>query len=340
MPELLLHGRPVHTVFDLLGSRENDLTYALGWALAKSPRLVAALLAEVAHELAVAEEGQEPAVRLQEHIPGSGFTDVEIRTEKLHLIIEAKRGWALPDEEQLSKYAASLTPGLTGAMLIAAEGSPAFATGRYPSTVYPPGGDPVPVLYRSWEQLTRLCKSLSAGASAESLLLRELTRYLRGLVNMQNHRDNMVYVVSVGEKPTPWSPISPRKIVSDHGHYFHPVGGGAGGWPKEPPNYLGFRYDGRLQQIHHVDDVEVTQRPRDFLPGFGPEYDFEEPHYLLHARATDHPTARGEKRASDSCAADLGRPRPAPDLRHNQRRQRQDQRTPRSSRSVSRIDPS
>ena len=68
--------------------------------------------------------------------------------------------------------------------------------------------------------------------------------------------------------------------MSDYGHYFHPVGGGAGGWLKEPPNYFGFRYDGKLQQIHHVDDVEVTQRPRDFLPGFGPEYDFETPHYL------------------------------------------------------------
>jgi hypothetical protein len=29
MPDLLLHGRSVHTVFDLLGEKENDLTYSL-----------------------------------------------------------------------------------------------------------------------------------------------------------------------------------------------------------------------------------------------------------------------------------------------------------------------
>jgi hypothetical protein len=97
---------------------------------------------------------------------------------------------------------------------------------------------------------------------------------------MQNQRDNMVYVVSLGWRPTAWSPISPRDIVLQHGRYFHLVGGGAGGWPKEPPNYLGFRFDARLQQIRHVDDVVVSERPRDFLPGFGPEYDFDQPHYL------------------------------------------------------------
>jgi hypothetical protein len=34
--ELILYGRPVGTVFDLLGSKENDITYSLGWALAES----------------------------------------------------------------------------------------------------------------------------------------------------------------------------------------------------------------------------------------------------------------------------------------------------------------
>ena len=38
--------------------------------------------------------------------------------------------------------------------------------------------------------------------------------------------------------------------------YFHPVGGS--GWPKTPPNYLGFRYGGRLQSIHHVDSYIVV----------------------------------------------------------------------------------
>jgi hypothetical protein len=32
--------------------------------------------------------------------------------------------------------------------------------------------------------------------------------------------------------------------------YFHQIGGT---WPKEPPNYLGFRWHDRLQQIRHVE---------------------------------------------------------------------------------------
>ena len=98
---------------------------------------------------------------------------------------------------------------------------------------------------------------------------------------MQDQRNNMVYVVVLGsDGPPGWSPISPRAIVRDHNRYFHPVGGGPGGLAEGTANYLAFRFDGRLQQIRHVDAVEVTQRPRDFIPGFTADYDFENPHYL------------------------------------------------------------
>ncbi|HZC05674.1 MAG TPA: hypothetical protein VE338_08535, partial [Ktedonobacterales bacterium] len=46
------------------------------------------------------------------------------------------------------------------------------------------------------------------------------------------------------------------EIVTRYGHYLHPVG--IKGWPKEPPNYLAFRYDGVLQSIHHVKRYEVV----------------------------------------------------------------------------------
>ena len=48
----------------------------------------------------------------------------------MHVIIEAERGCALPDDTQLAKYASTVTRGPTGALLIAAGGSPAFAAGR------------------------------------------------------------------------------------------------------------------------------------------------------------------------------------------------------------------
>ena len=47
MAELLLHGRPVPTVFDLLGRNENDMTYALSWGLARSARFLGAVIRAV-----------------------------------------------------------------------------------------------------------------------------------------------------------------------------------------------------------------------------------------------------------------------------------------------------
>jgi hypothetical protein len=93
------------------------------------------------------------------------------------------------------------------------------------------------VLYRSWEQLTRLTDAIAGGASNESRLPRELARCLRGLVNMQNQRDNMVYVVALGwDGPADWSPVSPRAIVFEQDRYFHPRARAAG--PRSLPTTL------------------------------------------------------------------------------------------------------
>ena len=46
--------------------------------------------------------------------------------------------------------------------------------------------------------------------------------------------------------------------------YFHPLGGN--GWPKEPPNYIAFRYYGQLQSIHHIEDYVVTKNLHDEIP--------------------------------------------------------------------------
>jgi hypothetical protein len=65
--ELLLYSRPVRTVFDLLGDKEDDITYSLGWALAQSDRLVRRLLAR---SFAVGDDdtGDLAALLLQETV--------------------------------------------------------------------------------------------------------------------------------------------------------------------------------------------------------------------------------------------------------------------------------
>lgn len=205
MVELSLHGREVRTVFDLLGRKENDITYSLGWALAQTDRLVQALLKAVFKK----KSGAVRAVRLQEFVAGGGITDIEVETDRLHLIVEAKRGWDLPTEAQLQQYAPRLRGVADSATLVMSECSDGYARGRLPRQV---GG--MRVEHLSWAEVTRLAESAAgAGGLNEKRLLQELVRYLRGLMTMQNTTSNMVYSVSLGRQNLFASTLSFADIV-------------------------------------------------------------------------------------------------------------------------------
>jgi hypothetical protein len=214
MADLTLHGRTVRTVFDLLGKKKNDLTYSLGWGLAQSESLLQRVLADVFPGEAA---GDVQAVRLQEFIPGGGFTDIELETDRLAAILEAKVGWSLPGIEQLEKYAPRLREAKIGRILVISECTPEFAAPpRVPLEVVG-----IPVVYRSWPQIVRLVESCQPSAQAEKRILRELSTYLRGLMTMQNHISNLVYVVSLGSNVESWSaPYTPIEIVTKKGRYF------------------------------------------------------------------------------------------------------------------------
>ncbi|MGA2163199.1 MAG: hypothetical protein ABSH36_01875 [Solirubrobacteraceae bacterium] len=278
MAELTLHGSPVRTVFDLLGNKEDDITYSVGWGLAQSEAFTRAVLAEGFGD---AEQGEITAIRLQESEQGTGRTDVEIETERLHLIVEAKRGWTLPLDSQLQQYADRLNARdeRDGRIAVVSECAPFYP----PVKALPNVIDGVPVSYVPWKRIAELAVE-TAGASrshAEKRLLLELHSYLKGLMTMQNVTSNLVYVVALGQDPLDWSSITFKETVVDRNYYYHPVGGKRGGWPRTPPNYVGFRFDGRLQQIRHVEHYEVITRPHDYIAEIMPEADWtEEPHFL------------------------------------------------------------
>ena len=97
---------------------------------------------------------------------------------------------------------------------------------------------------------------------------------------MQKIDSNLAYIVSLGSgKPPKWG-IGWIDIVTKKLRYFHPVGGGRSGWPVDPPNYLGFRYYGQLQSLHHVEGYEVFTDPHKYFPEI-PTDDWG-PHYLYH----------------------------------------------------------
>lgn len=259
MVDLLLHGKRIDSVFQLLGDHENDITYSVGWALAHSPAFLQTFIDAVA---APGLQGANTVLRLQnseqsEH--GQGITDIEIEAAGLfHIIVEAKRGWTLPTLKQLEKYAARRSFAERHAplrrLVVVSECSPDYARLHLPTQRI---GD-VPVVHLSWREVAGLAAVARArGAHAEKRLLEELDMYLRGLMTTQRVESNWVYVVVLSHNQAPGWDCSWIEIVTRHGNYFHPVGAG---WPKEPLNYIAFRYDGQLQSIHHIEGYEVTRR--------------------------------------------------------------------------------
>lgn len=71
---LLRSGKPIGTIFDLLGRKEDDMTYALGFVASRSPRFAAALVSAVGGP---SGEPRDGVIRLQE-VDREGRTDVEM----------------------------------------------------------------------------------------------------------------------------------------------------------------------------------------------------------------------------------------------------------------------
>lgn len=250
MPDLFLHARKLDSVFELLGATENDITYSAGWALSRSPAFLEAFLRKLfprkrRFDLAAM------VVRLQEYRSKGGYTDIEIIGGDVHVVIEAKRGWQLPTQGQIQKYQVRFRAvGMRHQKMVTmSECSAAYAEELLEGMKLT-----LPITHISWAKLAELISGIGR-THAEKRLLSELQNYVSTIVNMQNKESNWVYVVALGRWP--WGGTTFVDIVEKEHRYFHPFG--RSGWPKEPPNYLGFRYDGQLQGVRHVQSATVVQ---------------------------------------------------------------------------------
>ena len=277
MTRLYLHDQPISSIFQLLGEHENDITYSLAWALTRCPSLLETFLRTI---VGLKPESRNILIRLQHHETTAGITDIEIEAPgHFYIIVEAKRGWNLPGRAQLQLYGGrrcfveSQSP--LKRILTLSECSKEYAGLNL--EVHDVNG--IPVVPVSWKEIAKLAnKARIIGSHAEKHLIDELLTYLRGLMTMQNINSNRVYVVALAQgKPKKWG-ISWIDIVKKQRRYFHPVGGGRGGWPKAPPNYIAFRYNGKLQSIHHIEEYEVFTNPNEKFPEI-PEGSWK-PHFL------------------------------------------------------------
>ena len=262
MTEILLHGRRVESVFNLLGEHENDLTYSLAWALSQSPHFLKGFIRST---LNIQPKLENVTIRLQHSEKDAGITDIEIESPgEFFIIVEAKRGWNLPGKTQLEKYAAVEwffgKQAVSIKILVLSECSREYALMHLAATKI----NEIEISPISWKTLPRSRNKARQGSThAEKRILTELLTYFGGLMNMQNVDSNWVYVVSLGSgTPNGWK-LSWIDVVEKRRRYFHPVGGG---WPKEPPNYVAFRYQGKLQTIHHIEGYSVFDDPHSEFP--------------------------------------------------------------------------
>lgn len=251
---LVIRDGPVASVFGLAGSDENSASAALGWVLDACPRFRAILVSAIFGERI---DVAATSILLQEYAEDGGFTDLELLSATgFHAIVEAKVGWAVPSGRQLARYRPRFDASAMHrrCLVSVSAADPAEAVRRLPATV-----DGVPVRHISWRQIQRHAKqAMGATRTArERLWLSQLITHLEEFTSMNRRTDNRAFVVALGSGPMlKGRPYTWIDVVEKESAYFHPVGRT---WPTEPPNYMAFRYRGRLQSVHHVDRFEIVR---------------------------------------------------------------------------------
>jgi hypothetical protein len=277
---LLRSGHRVPTFFDLLGRKEDDMTFGLGLVASRSEQFLSLLIGELTGT-AVTSCGNA-LIRLQTSEKTShGRTDVEIDVPgRFAGVLEAKRGANLPSIVQLSKYLPVLHRiDAPAKCLTTVTNAPQELARR----TLPPFLDGIPLKHLTWRKVRQLARRARADeTNRNKTLLDEFSGYLTEVLGMEKTHDNMVYVLSLSRNSVWGLPF--LDVVRKQARYFYPVTGG--GWP-EPPNYVAFRYDGCLQSIHHVEGHDVFTNPHTM---FAEAEDVEVPaHYCLHLGPTFAP---------------------------------------------------
>lgn len=251
---LAIRGDTPSSVFQLWGLDENSATYALGWVLEQSNHFRELLANTIFQEQL---NTHDAVIELQRHDADGGFTDLEMKGHHdFHFVLEAKRWWDVPTVEQLGKYQPRLVKyGAERQRLVSVSAADSAQAMRLlPNDI---GG--ILIAHISWRDLQRIANEAYSLAPSfeEKLWLRQLILHLQEFVFMERITDNRVFVVSLSTQPiNPGNSYTWIDVVEKDSCYFHPVGNR---WPVQPPNYIGFRYHGKLQSVHHIDRFEIVQ---------------------------------------------------------------------------------
>ena len=223
---------PAASVFDLLGRKENDLTYAVGWCLAASPQFLSRFAAAVGVAFGPAAEVDVGLQTFDRDDQRVGITDIQLRSPRAHVIVEAKQGWSIPTTAQLRRYAPILRPSSASDrrfVVLTRWGSDARAV------VAAQLGDEVEgfaIATLGVSDVLREARAAHRAAREQRvrLYLGDLLTYLEGGGYVASHRDSRVYVVPLGKAISEIG-IPFHRIPYQEGVYWYGLSSG----PKVPP---------------------------------------------------------------------------------------------------------
>ncbi|MGI8729640.1 MAG: hypothetical protein ACR2LK_06545 [Solirubrobacteraceae bacterium] len=263
MTELLRHGVLTRSFFEAYGHGEVAATTAVGAVCSQCPGFGASVV-----EMATGKSAVPISVRLEQHTGEDKRTDIELATADGLVVIEAKVGFDVPTLFQLEEYRERFQRAGERGFLVTLTNVP----GRVQAQIGVDLGW-APARHLSWQELRQAARvSAKKARGGQRLLLDELTNYLKDIMRAQDLHSNRVYVVSLGPQKIADTDIYFRDVVLRFNQYIHPAYGK--GWPHHAPNYLAFRFDGKLQRISHVQRATVydlaTQNPPGLPPIAGP----------------------------------------------------------------------
>lgn len=267
---LSIYSNQCSSVFGLNRNDEDSATYSLGWTFTKSPTLLKEFI-KVFVDIEVHEQYEQISIELQKSGIDKGFTDLEITLHNnFHIIVEAKRDWELPTEEQLNKYTSRFSTQKNNKQfpkehLI----SMSAASEEYASRHLPQSVNDYPLDHISWDTLYVMASSAkeNATSSVEKLWLSEFLEHIKGYKKMTNPKDNSAYCVVISKNNIhdnidyTWI-----DVIEKDRCYFHPIGNS--GFPSTPFNYVAFRWDGKLSSVHHIESFEVANNLNSINPNW------------------------------------------------------------------------
>jgi hypothetical protein len=259
MIDLYLYKKKIENIFEFLGTNENDISFAIGLGFSMAPNFLKLFLKHI--KIQTKFEPELIKIKLQQHEREKGYTDFEIGQEGHFLIIiEAKKGWNFPNQDQLDKYSSKPSfnsfPATQKKLVVFTESSKEYTYANFSIKE----SNSFSVIVVSYKTIWGLAKrAISTSNNYQKRFLQDLISYFEIIMTMQNMTSNMVYVVSLNYgKEKNWN-ISWIDIIEKKRKYFHPIG--RKGFPAEPPNYIAFRYKGKLQSIHYIEDYKVFTDP-------------------------------------------------------------------------------